>query len=55
VIGGGARLDDPAFGVVDDSYPGVAGTAWAAHVANAPKAACGFTVYAICTTATTVS
>lgn len=54
VVGGGVKLDAPADGLVDDSYPDVSNTAWTAHVANAPGAAQNFTVYAICTTATTV-
>jgi hypothetical protein len=55
VIGGGVRLDDPTTGLTDDSYPDPASnyTAWTAHVASGPLAQ-NFTVYAICTTATTV-
>jgi len=51
VLGGGVKLDDPVNSITDDSYPDVANTAWTAHVANAPGAARGFTVYAICATA----
>jgi hypothetical protein len=54
VVGGGVRLDDPELGLVDDSYPDANGTAWTAHVANAPGAARLFHVYAICTTAASV-
>lgn len=54
VIGGGVRLDDPATGLIDDSYPDAGNTAWSAHVANGPGAARNFTVYAICTVATTI-
>ena len=54
VIGGGAKLADPALSLVDDSYPDAGNTAWTAHVANAPGAARDFTVYAICTAATAV-
>ena len=55
VIGGGVRLDDPTTGLTDDSYPEPASnyTAWTAHVASGPSAQ-NFTVYAICTTATSV-
>ena len=53
VIGGGVRLDNPAAGLIDDSYPDAGNTAWSAHVANGPAAAQNFTVYAICITVST--
>lgn len=52
VIGGGVKLDNPAAGLVDDSYPDGT-TGWTAHVANGAPAQ-NFTVYAICTAAATV-
>jgi hypothetical protein len=55
VVGGGVKLDSAAVGVVNDSYPDSSGTAWTAHVGNASNgnsaAPFNFTVYAICTTA----
>jgi hypothetical protein len=57
VTGGGVRVDNPDLTVGVDSYPDAANGAWTAHVWD--DAAPGgttltFTVYAICTTATTV-
>jgi hypothetical protein len=58
VVGGGVKLDPPGLGVVNDSYPDVSNTAWTAHVGNATSgssaAPLNFTVYAICTTVTSV-
>lgn len=51
VTGGGVGLNDPANGVVDDSYPS-GNAAWTAHVASGT--AQNFTVFAICTTSATV-
>lgn len=52
-IGGGVRVDDPANTYVVDAFPDGSG-AFTARVGNGPGAARGFTVYAICTAATTV-
>jgi hypothetical protein len=61
VVGGGVKLDTPGVGVVNDSYPDANDTAWTAHVGNAsgtgtgnPATPTNFTVYAICTTVTSV-
>jgi hypothetical protein len=55
-VGGGVKLDNPAIGLVNDSYPDSGGTAWTAHVGNASNgnsaAPFNFTVYAICTAVT---
>jgi hypothetical protein len=58
VVGGGVKLDNPGIGVVNDSYPDSSNTAWTAHVGNGSSgssaAPFNFTVYAICTTVTSV-
>jgi hypothetical protein len=61
VVGGGVKLDTPGVGLVNDSYPDANGTAWTAHVGNGSGTSAGnpavptnFTVYAICTTVTSV-
>jgi hypothetical protein len=51
--GGGVKLDNPAAGLVDDSYPD-GNAAWTAHVYNPSGSAQNFTVYVICTAAATV-
>jgi hypothetical protein len=57
-IGGGVKLDTPGIGLINDSYPDAGNTAWTAHVGNASSgssaASLNFTVYAICTTVTSV-
>jgi hypothetical protein len=58
VVGGGVKLDNAGIGVINDSYPDASNTAWTARVGNgsngAGAAAFNFTVYAICTTVTSV-
>jgi hypothetical protein len=60
VVGGGVKLDPPGIGLINDSYPDVSNTAWTVHVGNAtggtgvPATPLSFTVYAICTTVTSV-
>jgi hypothetical protein len=54
VVGGGVRVDDPVDAFVVDAYPDTGNTAWTARVGNAGGAASGFTVYAICTSFSTV-
>jgi uncharacterized iron-regulated membrane protein len=58
VVGGGVKLGTPGIGVINDSYPDAGNTAWTAHVGNgtsgASAAPLSFTVYAICTTVTSV-
>ncbi|MCW3064311.1 MAG: hypothetical protein JWN32_1483 [Solirubrobacterales bacterium] len=58
VVGGGVKLDNPGIGVVNDSYPDAGNTAWTAHVGNGSNGSSAaplkFTVYAICTTITTI-
>ena len=53
VIGGGMKVDDPANAFLVDGYPDAANTAWTGHAGNAGGAAIGFTVWAICMSATT--
>jgi hypothetical protein len=58
VVGGGVKLSTPGIGVINDSYPDVNNTAWTAHVGNGTSGSTAtsltFTVYAICTTVTSV-
>jgi hypothetical protein len=54
VVGGGVRVDDPVNAYIVDDYPDAGNTAWTGRVGNTSGAAVGFTVYAICTTVTTV-
>jgi hypothetical protein len=58
VIGGGVKLDNAMIGLVNDSYPDTNNTAWTARIGNASSgssaAPFNFTVYAICTTITSV-
>jgi hypothetical protein len=53
VIGGGMKVDDPNNAFLVDGYPDAANTAWTGHAGNAIGTPIGFTVWAICTTATT--
>jgi hypothetical protein len=58
VVGGGVKVGTPGIGVINDSYPDAGNTAWTAHVGNGSSgssaAPVNFTVYAICTTVTTI-
>jgi hypothetical protein len=61
VVGGGVKLATPAIGVINDSYPDANNTAWTVHVGNATGGTGGpspvtlsFTVYALCTTVTSI-
>jgi hypothetical protein len=58
VLGGGVKLDPPGIGLINDSYADSGNTAWTAHVGNGSSGSSAapvkFTVYAICTTVTTV-
>lgn len=47
------KVDDPANAFLVDGYPDAANTAWTGHAGNAGGAAIGFTVWAICMSATT--
>jgi hypothetical protein len=53
VVGGGVKVDDPLNAFIVDGYPDAANTAWTGRVGNAGTTAVGFTVYAVCITATT--
>jgi hypothetical protein len=53
VVGGGVRVDDPINAFIVDGYPDAANAAWTGRVGNAGGAPVGFTVFAICATATT--
>jgi hypothetical protein len=58
VLGGGVKLTPPGIGVINDSYPDTSNTAWTAHVGNGSSGASAapltFTVYAICTSVSSV-
>jgi len=50
VVGGGVQVGDPNVSFVLDDHPDAGNTAWTGRVGNAGAADVGFTVYAICTT-----
>ena len=54
VVGGGVRVDNPAVGLVDDSYPEAGGAGWTAHIATTAAGGTNFTVTAICAPSTGV-
>jgi hypothetical protein len=52
VVGGGLRVDDPVNGNILDDNPDSGNTAWTGRAYNTGSADVGFTVFAICATAT---
>ena len=53
-VGGGVKVDDPFNAFIVDDYPDGANTAWTGRVGNGGPAAVGFTVYAICASASAI-